>query len=437
MTTLVIGIVAHLALAQVDPQHPAARPTVRALCLMGGEFHQYEKNMSSLVKQLERSIDLRAELVRIDHPPEGKPQAEKALLPSRPEVLADPDLRKKYDVIIAYHQESYVELKDNERDGLLDFVRRGGGWVGMHSASDTMKSCDEYIRMVGGRFESHPPFGDVSVRRVAGSHPVLSGIDDFALKDEFYHLNSCPLEDKDILLVGDSPKDHVTRPVAWTRRYGRGKVFYTILGHGPETFENPTFVKLLTQAVEWAAEPDPGQPDASGEINLFDGRDLRGWTMTGPGRFVVEDGTLKTEGGMGLLWYEAQRFRDFTLKLDFKVEHDDDNSGVFVRFDDMPRTPWDAVSGGYEIQICDRAGEKSNTGSIYSFAPATKAASKPPGEWNHLEITVKEQHYEVLLNDERVCTFDGDRGRSGYIGLQNHDARSVARFRNVKVRELP
>lgn len=436
MLVLILAILA--SSSDADPSSPLqAQGPIRALCLLGGEHHFYERNMGELVKQLERLIPLRADLVRIDRPPQGRPLAEKATLASNPAVLADPNLRTRYDVILAYHQESFTALDDKERDGLLNFVRSGGGWVGIHSAADSFKTWDEYIRMVGGRFESHPPLGDITVQRVLGDHPILDGINDFSLKDEFYHLDSCSLTDKEILLVGQSPGDKKTRPVAWARRYGFGKVFYTILGHGPDTFANPNFMRLIKQAVQWAATPGLGCRDADGFIELFNGRDLNGWTMTGPGRFVVEGDALKGEGGLGLLWYHAQKFRNFVLELDWQVEHADDNSGVFVRFEDLPISPWDAVSSGYEIQICDSGDDKSGSGSIYSFAAAKPSASKRPREWNHFVITVKDQAYSVILNGARVCDFTGDRGRQGYVGLQNHDPKSVVRFRNLRIKELP
>src|ERR671914_1581288 len=90
-----------------------------------------------------------------------------------------------------------------------------------------------------------------------------------------------------------------------------------------------------------------------GWIGLFDGRSTAGWTMTGPGRFTVEGGALVTHGGMGLLWYSRRRFSDFELEVDWKVAGRCNNSGVFVRFAGRPRSPWDAVRSGYEVQIDD------------------------------------------------------------------------------------
>jgi len=175
-----------------------------------------------------------------------------------------------------------------------------------------------------------------------------------------------------------------------------------------------------------------------GWIELFDGRSTAGWTMTGPGRFTVEGGALVTHGGMGLLWYSRRRFGDFELEVDWKVADRCDNSGVFVRFGGRPRSPWDAVRSGYEVQIddCDVRGLAYGTGAIYEHAPAARIASRAAGQWNRYHIRVVGQKYTVVLNGERVTRFDGARGIVGYVGLQNHDAGSRVSFRRVRVRPL-
>ncbi|MBI1746448.1 MAG: DUF1080 domain-containing protein [Acidobacteria bacterium] len=172
-------------------------------------------------------------------------------------------------------------------------------------------------------------------------------------------------------------------------------------------------------------------------VPLFNGKDLQGWKMTGPGKFTVADGLLHTNGGMGLLWYEKKAFGDFVLQVEWKVLRPEDNSGIFLRFPEPPNDPWYAVNNGYEVQIQDMAEPKHRTGAIYSFQASTKVTSKSPGEWNLFEITVVGQKYTVVLNGEKVCEFTGSRSLKGYLGLQNHDDASRVSFRAVRVKELP
>lgn len=195
----------------------------------------------------------------------------------------------------------------------------------------------------------------------------------------------------------------------------------------------------LAAACAKAPESDTETPPADAgpqPIVLWDGGALDGWSMAGPGEFVVEDGALKTTGGMGLLWYSAREFDDFELELEWKVDDASDNSGVFVRFPDPGDDPWVAVNQGYELQICDTGGDKGDTGSVYSFQGPSATASKAPGEWNQYRIRAVGEQYTLWVNGEQVNDFTGERGTRGYIGLQNHGDADAVYFRKVRVTPL-
>jgi hypothetical protein len=182
---------------------------------------------------------------------------------------------------------------------------------------------------------------------------------------------------------------------------------------------------------------------------LFDGKDLAGWKMTGPGRFVVTDGLMKTEGGMGLLYWSGEKFGNATVRVVFKTGSKSANSGVFIRLPEPPPDPWYAVHNGYEVQIDAGGDEWHCTGAIYSLSKVTKRAQKPEGDWNTMDIVLKGQETIVFLNGEKVNDFfgfqevpprkmwyepvRGPRPDSGFIGLQNHDAHSIVYFREVSV----
>ena len=177
--------------------------------------------------------------------------------------------------------------------------------------------------------------------------------------------------------------------------------------------------------------------DEAKPVELFNGKDLTGWTMAGPGKFEVKDGELRTVGGMGLLWHQKE-VTNFLLTLEFKVSRKEDNAGVFIRFADPGGDPWKAVKEGEEIQIHDGAGKKG-TGSVYSAHDASELASKPVGEWNTMQITVVGKKITVKVNDKVVVNeFVSKRFQpKGYVGLQNHDDKSNVAFRNVRLTELP
>lgn len=183
---------------------------------------------------------------------------------------------------------------------------------------------------------------------------------------------------------------------------------------------------------------------------LFNGKDLDGWKMTGPGQFIVENGLLKTEGGMGLLVNTTQKFGNATIRVIFKTASEHANSGVFIRMAELANDPWYGVHNGYEVQI-DAAGDEWHcTGALYSLAKVSKRTQKPMGEWNTMDIDLKGQKTTVILNGEIVNEFTGNqtvperkqwfepvrgpRPDAGYIGLQNHDGRSTVYFKEVSLK---
>jgi hypothetical protein len=176
--------------------------------------------------------------------------------------------------------------------------------------------------------------------------------------------------------------------------------------------------------------------DETGFVPLFTGKDKTGWRQASPGEFQLLEGALVSTGGMGMLWYETEKFKDFVLRLDWRVATNHDNSGIFLRIPEPSDDPWYAVNHSYEIQIQDDRDPEHRTGSNYGFVPSITLASRPAGEWNSYEISVVGQLYVVRLNGQTVCEFTGNRALEGYIGLQNHDNQSKVSFRNVRIKKL-
>jgi len=436
LRSISVAVAIVLAFASIVRADDTSQP-IDVLLLLGGGYHDFEGNPPRLMRGINQIAPDRMTFHPLwlgENPPEA--------FRDGPD-LSDADVFDRFDVILAYHQGEFDTFTDEVKEGMLDFIRKGGGFVGIHSAADSHPGWSEYDAMLGGRFETHPPFSEITVNVDISQHAITRDLPtEWTLPDEFYHLKNCAEDDKLILMTGRSPgdgEDAPPRPVAWEKNYGEGRVCYTILGHGPEAFSDERFHRLILSAITWAA--DAPRPNEDGEYVLFDGSSTDGWSMAGPGGFRLEDGELVAYGGMGMLWYHERRFRDFTPTVEWKTEAIDNNSGVFVRFHRPSDDPWYAVHNGHEIQIYDRPGvdETRGTGSVYGFADAQGGASKPPGEWNRYEITVVGDKYVVTLNGQRVLkwTSPTDRhGREGYIGLQNHDDASPVRFRNIRVKPM-
>jgi hypothetical protein len=175
---------------------------------------------------------------------------------------------------------------------------------------------------------------------------------------------------------------------------------------------------------------------------IFNGRDLDGWVTVAGGDWTVEDGALVGRNGRN--WSEdpettgswlrtTKQYADFRLELQYTIS-ENGNSGVFFR-SAAEKNP---AFTGYEMQITDSAGQdpsKHAAGSIYAVAAPSKNLVRPAGQWNTVTIVARGPRIVLEMNGEKVIDTELNRSMSGYIGLQNHDERAVARFRNVRVEE--
>ncbi|WP_260459133.1 family 16 glycoside hydrolase [Actinotalea ferrariae] len=202
---------------------------------------------------------------------------------------------------------------------------------------------------------------------------------------------------------------------------------------------------INVDVVRVGAEPDicaPSTPE-DGYTALFDGtlESLGDWRLAGAGSFGRQaDCSLRTSGGLGLLWYTAQEFAEYSLKLDWKLVKDD-NGGVFVGFPNPGEDPWVAVDQGYEIQIDATDAPDRTTGAIYTFQgadpDAVAEALNPVGQWNAYEIEVSGETIRVHLNGVLVNEFtstDPARDLAGLVGVQNHGAGEAVSYRDIRIR---
>src|ERR1700730_14224999 len=210
---------------------------------------------------------------------------------------------------------------------------------------------------------------------------------------------------------------------------------------------------LLCAAVVLVAAASPEAEWKS----LFNGKDLTEWKHVGPGNMTVEDGLIRTHGGMGLLYWTGGKLGDCVIRVVYKMRDENDNSGVYIRIPIEPREPWMPVHYGYEVQI-DNHPEASNeddyhiTGTLYSMTKPLAHPGKPGPEWNTMEITLDGPHTHDVVNGVKVTEFTegdpvppkklpfeperGPRPQEGYIGLQNHSDHDVVFFKEVALKML-
>lgn len=155
-------------------------------------------------------------------------------------------------VVLLANTSGEPRIPASNRAALLRFVRGGGGLVATHSSTDTFKrSWPAYGALVGARFDHHGPLGRQRLVVEDRVHPITRGLPArFTMVDEPYEFASNPRPRVHVLMRLAARPD---RPLVWTRTPGKGRVFYSALGHPIAAWSDPRHERLLRRAVAWAA----------------------------------------------------------------------------------------------------------------------------------------------------------------------------------------
>ena len=158
-----------------------------------------------------------------------------------------------------------LELDVQQKADLLSFVHDDGkGFIGVHSASITFTEWPEYGDMIGGYFDEHP-WGtfDAPIIVEDQSFPGMQQWPrSFVLRDEIYQIKNYSRDKVRILMRLDPSKLDLANPrvhrsdhdfaVTWAKMYGKGRVYYSCLGHVKENWDNPQFQKMYAEAIKWS-----------------------------------------------------------------------------------------------------------------------------------------------------------------------------------------
>ncbi len=178
------------------------------------------------------------------------------------------DVLATYSVVVFLNTTMDV-LNESEQLAFQRYIEAGGGYVGVHAASDTEYDWPWYGQLVGAYFVSHPRVQEAEITVNDRSHPATEGLPGkWTRADEWYNFRYVN-PDVTVLLSleessyetgrNDAPKAH---PVSWSHEFDGGRSFYTALGHTPESYQDPLFLDHLWSGIEWAAT-DPGNLDYS------------------------------------------------------------------------------------------------------------------------------------------------------------------------------
>lgn len=162
---------------------------------------------------------------------------------------------KQFKVLLFLNPTGNGVFNEEQKLAFQKYIRKGGGFVGVHAASDCNYDWDWYGKMVGGYFESHPKIQNAKLDILDDNHPATKGLPQpWMHTDEWYNFKNFNKDVKVIMSVdektytgGKMPDFH---PIAWHHKFEGGKIFYTALGHTIEDYTDPLFLKHLNGGIQ-------------------------------------------------------------------------------------------------------------------------------------------------------------------------------------------
>lgn len=169
-----------------------------------------------------------------------------------------PAALKTYDAVVFASTTGELPLPDGQ--ALIQWVRDGGAFIGVHSASDTLHGYRPYIEMLGGEFDYHREQVRIEAINQDASHPANAHLAPTwnleGQQEEIYVFKSYQRAAVRELIALDRHPNTGTPghyPISWCREFGKGRVFYTALGHNEQVWQMPAFQQHLLGGIEWAA----------------------------------------------------------------------------------------------------------------------------------------------------------------------------------------
>ena len=238
------ALIASLTIFSFGQMH-AAEPVLRVLIFSGQNNHNWRETTPKLKSILESSGRFAVDVT--EHPEQ-----------------CTVTVLQKYDVLLSnwntFGKPAVTNWPAAMRAGVLDFVRRGKGFVSVHAGSSSFYDWPEYQQLTGGSWKlgqtGHGPQHEFTVKLADTNHPITRGLTNFVTTDELWHRTALQPEIEILATAFSAPEWKGTgkdEPVAFTTRFGQGRCFNLLLGHAAKGMDAAGFQRLLRRGTEWAA----------------------------------------------------------------------------------------------------------------------------------------------------------------------------------------
>lgn len=391
------------------------------------------------------------------------------------------------------HGESAEAVELVLRKSLLGYVQGGGGIAATHYAIGANRHWDDFHKLLGAKYAGHPWHEEVGVKLDEPDHPLVAAFKggDFRLTEEIYQFAAPYARDNvRVLLSLDTTKTNMgvqwikrtdgDFALAWVRPFGKGRVFYTAIGHRTELYWNPAMLRFYLDGIQFAigdliAESGPkalkvATPQAAekddGFTSIFNGKDLTGWEGD-PRYWSVRDGAItgsthdvpKLKHNNFLIWQDGKP-KDFELRLRYRIiggnsgiyyhaaRHEEGDAMVGPQADFSADHKWTGVIMEWRLRdklaergqkvVIDEKGEKKVVGSVGDPAELLKAVKDE--DWNDYRVLVRGQRTVLEINGVTMCELtdkDPRRPAAGHLALQVHVGQPMlVQFKDIRIRQF-
>jgi type 1 glutamine amidotransferase len=371
------------------------------------------------------------------------------------------------------------------RKSLLDWVSQGGGIVAYHHAIGGNNNWPEFKELLGMAYWGHPWNEEVGIKLDEPDHPLVAafGGKDFRIAEEIFQFNEPYSREKlRVLLSLDVNKTNMSVPwiyrkdndfgLAWIKNYGKGRIFYSAIGHRTEIWWNPTILQFYLDGIQFAAGDLDADATPSAKVNvepgfisLFNGRNMLGWRGN-PKIWSVKDGVItgqttpehRISENNFLIWTGGD-VKDFELRLKYRIESG--NSGIYFRsFERTAMHPepligcqadfsadgrWTGVIMEYTLRgilaergqkvVIDKDGKINVVDSVGDPDELLKHVKDK--QWNDYTVSAIGGRIVLKINDVVMCELEDNdprRIQSGKLALQVHQGPDMlVQFKDIRL----
>lgn len=198
-----------------------------------------------------------------------------------PAVINEENL-KKYQCIILSNTNNETFDTDKQKLAFVRYIHAGGSVVGIHSSCGSERDWEWFWAMLGGKFESHPPYQSFDIKVINHNHPSTSFLGEiWHWEDECYYLKHLNPDIKillaaDLRTIEDEDKDIYPGevfgdyfPLAWYHEFQGARIFYTALGHSIKHYSDPDFINHIEGGIKWAIGDGSGPDYTNVESNTL------------------------------------------------------------------------------------------------------------------------------------------------------------------------